>query len=121
MLPAQPGNDGRERDDRLKKKGPRARHWLRRWPGVEELHDSASPYHGASVMSPIRLTDDQLSTVMCAAGVLNVADRDAFLRSVAHHRSKPRLISTPRACRDHGADRLADGVPVGGIGLEQPA
>jgi len=34
-------------------------------------------------MSPIRLTDDQLSTVMRAAGALNVYDRDDFLRAVA--------------------------------------
>jgi hypothetical protein len=35
-------------------------------------------------MSPIALSDSELSTVMRAAGVLNVADRDDFLRAVAH-------------------------------------
>ena len=35
-------------------------------------------------MPPIALSDDQLHTVMRAAGVLNVADRDDFLRTVAH-------------------------------------
>jgi hypothetical protein len=34
-------------------------------------------------MSPIRLTDSQLETVMRAAGALNVYDRDDFLRAVA--------------------------------------
>jgi len=34
-------------------------------------------------MSPIRLTDSELSTVMRAAGALNLADRDSFLRAVA--------------------------------------
>jgi hypothetical protein len=34
-------------------------------------------------MSPVRLTDSQLETVMRAAGVLNVYDRDDFLRAVA--------------------------------------
>jgi hypothetical protein len=34
-------------------------------------------------MSPIALTDNQLSTVMRAAGALHVSDRDAFLRAVA--------------------------------------
>jgi hypothetical protein len=31
----------------------------------------------------LSLSDDQLSTVMRAAGALNVADRDPFLRAVA--------------------------------------
>ena len=35
-------------------------------------------------MPPIAFSDDQLHTVMRAAGVLNVADRDDFLRTVAH-------------------------------------
>ena len=35
-------------------------------------------------MSPIALSDDQLSTVMRAAATLAVGDRDAFLHGVAH-------------------------------------
>src|SRR5262249_46664045 len=35
------------------------------------------------VMSPIALSDSELATVMRAAAVLNVADRDPFLRAVA--------------------------------------
>jgi len=34
-------------------------------------------------MSPVRLTDDQLSTIMRAAATLAVGDRDAFLHGVA--------------------------------------
>jgi len=34
-------------------------------------------------MPPIALSDSELDTVMRAAGVLNVADRDNFLRDVA--------------------------------------
>jgi len=34
-------------------------------------------------MSPIRLSDSELDTVMRAAGTLNVYDRDNFLRAVA--------------------------------------
>ena len=36
---------------------------------------------------PLQLSDDQLSTVMNAARVLNVYDRDGFLRAVAHELS----------------------------------
>ena len=32
---------------------------------------------------PLALSDSEITTVMSAAAVLNVADRDAFLRSVA--------------------------------------
>ena len=44
------------------------------------------PYQRDSVM-PIALTDSQLETVMRAAGVLNVYDRDDFLRAVAEQLS----------------------------------
>ena len=33
---------------------------------------------------PLALSDSQLETVMRAAGVLNIYDRDEFLRAVAH-------------------------------------
>jgi hypothetical protein len=43
-------------------------------------------------MSPIRLTDDELTAVMSAARPLAVERRDAFLQAVAHQLSGHNVI-----------------------------
>jgi hypothetical protein len=48
--------------------------------------------------NPVRLTDDELSTVMAAARPLDVARRDAFLQQVA---------SALQSCREVGPGVVA--------------
>src|SRR5262245_36256880 len=53
---------------------------------ADRAESGVNPKHlrfSRPVMSPIRLSDSELNTVMRAAAVLNIADRDPFLRAVA--------------------------------------
>src|SRR5262249_19313135 len=95
-----------EGDGRLKK--ARAAHVTACGAGPELRSYMTVPpaYHEASVM-PIHLSDSQLETLMRAASVLNVYDRDDFLRAVAQELSDTRARRSAGAPRDRKPGRLA--------------